>query len=244
MKKFAVFDIDGTLIRWQLYHAVVNRLAAENALGDGFYDGIRTARRTWKNREKPFSEYEDILIHEFVPMLPNVDPKQYERVVRDIWDEYHNQVYTYTRDLIKELRDKGYFLLIVSGSPNEIIELLAKYYGFDDFVACVFERDKSGRFTGKVDTPVRDKKLAIQSLIEKHGLDWKGSIAVGDSGSDIAMLSQVERPIAFNPDQMLFDAARERGWEITVERKNVVYKLSRNNHCKNGAYKEKKYELD
>src|SRR3546814_11785501 len=29
MKKFAVFDIDGTLIRWQLYHAVVETVAKD-----------------------------------------------------------------------------------------------------------------------------------------------------------------------------------------------------------------------
>jgi HAD superfamily hydrolase (TIGR01490 family) len=232
MKKFAVFDIDGTLIRWQLYHAVVNRLASENLLGGDFYDQIHSARLEWKNRAQPFSEYEDVLVRKFVSILPNVDAREYDRVVRDIWNEYHDQVYVYTRDLIKELREEGYFLLIISGSPSEIVEILAEYYGFDDFVACEFERNKSGHFTGKISTPVRDKKLALQKLVDKHGLDWKNSIAVGDSGSDIAMLSQVERPIAFNPDHKLFDTAREKGWEIVVERKNVVYKL----HCKDGAY--------
>ncbi len=27
---FAVFDIDGTIIRWQLYHALADELAKEN----------------------------------------------------------------------------------------------------------------------------------------------------------------------------------------------------------------------
>jgi phosphoserine phosphatase len=33
-------------------------------------------------------------------------------------------------------------------------------------------------------------------------------------------------PIAFNPNKELFDHAREHGWNIVVERKNVVYELS------------------
>jgi HAD superfamily hydrolase (TIGR01490 family) len=243
MRKFAVFDIDGTLIRWQLYHAVVNRLAVENLLGGGFYDQIRAARRKWKDRAQPFSEYESILVREFLATLSELDYRQYERVIRDIWDEYHQQTYVYTRDLIKELKDGGYFLLIISGSPSEIIELLAKGYGFDDFTACVFER-KKGHFTGQVLSPVHDKKLALEKLVDRHNLDWQGSIAVGDSGSDIAMLELVAQPIAFNPDRKLFDAARAAGWRIVVERKDVVYQLAPS-PCKNGAYKKAdRYELD
>lgn len=239
MKKFAVFDIDGTLIRWQLYHAVVNRLAVTGKLGDGSYDRIHAARLKWKERARSFREYERALVHEFQLLLPELDPQDYDQVVRDIWDEYHDQTYTYTRDLIKDLRTEGYFLLIISGSPGEIIALLAEYYGFDDFVACEFER-QDDRFTGQVITPVFDKEKVLKQLVKKHGLSWKNSVAVGDSASDIAMLKLVEKPIAFNPDQKLFAAARDQGWPVVVERKDVVYQL----YCKNGAYKEKQYELD
>jgi phosphoserine phosphatase len=34
-KRFAVFDLDGTLVRWQLYHALVDRLAKKGYLGEG-----------------------------------------------------------------------------------------------------------------------------------------------------------------------------------------------------------------
>jgi HAD superfamily hydrolase (TIGR01490 family) len=252
MKKFAVFDIDGTLIRWQLYHAVVNRLAADGALG-GFHEQIDAARREWEDRALPFSEYERVLTHKFSSVLPRLNPERYEQVVRDIWGEYRHQTYTYTRDLIEKLRKRGYVLLVISGSPIEIIELLAEHYGFHDFAACIFVRGRDGRFTGRVDTPVLDKDQALRKLVVKNGLGWPGSIAVGDSGSDIAMLDAVEQPIAFNPDQKLFDAARAAGWRIVVERKNVVYQLSPSHShckngckdCKNGAYKEGgRYELD
>lgn len=44
------------------------------------------------------------------------------------------------------------------------------------------------------------------------------------------MLSIVERPIAFNPDKDLFNAAKHNGWKIVVERKNMIYKLEPNGH--------------
>jgi HAD superfamily hydrolase (TIGR01490 family) len=225
MRKFAVFDIDGTLIRWQLYHAVVNRLAAEGALLGNSHEKIRAARRQWKNRADNFSNYEDVLVGELLSALPNLDPKHYSEVVQSIWDEYHDQTYVYTRDLIKELRAADYFLLIISGSPIEIVELLAKKHGFDDYAACVFERNQHGHFTGQVKTPVHDKKTTLKKLVEKHDLSWQDSIAIGDSASDIVMLDLVKKPIAFNPDQKLFEAASKRGWSIVVERKDVVYRL-------------------
>jgi len=39
------------------------------------------------------------------------------------------------------------------------------------------------------------------------------------------MLEMVERPICFNPNQKLFEAAKRHDWPIVVERKDVVYEL-------------------
>jgi phosphoserine phosphatase len=39
------------------------------------------------------------------------------------------------------------------------------------------------------------------------------------------MLEAVENPIAFNPNQTLYNHAKKRGWEIVVERKDVIYEL-------------------
>ena len=40
---------------------------------------------------------------------------------------------------------------------------------------------------------------------------------------DIAMLEMVSRPIAFNPNAGLYRHAKLRGWEVVVERKDVIY---------------------
>lgn len=69
------------------------------------------------------------------------------------------------------------------------------------------------------------KPEKLNELVTKHGASWTDSIAVGDSEGDIPMLSAVERPIAFNPTKMLFDKAKEQGWSIVIERKNMVYRL-------------------
>lgn len=226
MKKFAVFDIDGTLIRWQLYHAVVDRLAATGALGKDAQQQLHDARMVWKRREHPdaFKTYEKALIRVYESSLPHIKPALFDQLVHDVIDEYKDQVYTYTRDLIKELKRQGCVLLAISGSHQELVNEVASYYGFDDCIGTDYHRDESG-FSGKKFIASSDKKKVLYSLVDKHNLSFEGSIAVGDSGSDVAMLELVEEPIAFNPDQVLLQAAQKNGWQIVIERKNVVYAL-------------------
>jgi phosphoserine phosphatase len=48
---------------------------------------------------------------------------------------------------------------------------------------------------------------------------------VGDTDGDIPLLESVARPICFNPNQRLFTHAKRVGWDVVVERKDVIYKL-------------------
>ena len=232
-KKFAVFDIDGTLIRWQLYHAIVTELARQGNLSESARNAIRESRMTWKRRthSESFHDYEKVLVSEYHAALKNLQVKDYDKAIEKVFDTYKDQVYTYTRDLLKELKAKGYILFAISGSHTEIIEKLADYYGIDESVGQYHEQ-KNGRLTGKFISTVLGKSEILKSLIKKYGVSLKDSIAVGDSESDIGLLELVENPIAFNPSKGLFNKAGQKGWKIVVERKNMVYELEN----KDGRY--------
>jgi HAD superfamily hydrolase (TIGR01490 family) len=184
----------------------------------------------WKKREhsEAFKEYELELIRVYESALRQLNTDVFDETVQDIAQEYSQQVYTYTRDLISELKSKGYMILAISGSHHEIVEQLAKLYGIDDFVGTHYER-KNDSFTGKKFVASFNKRQILEELITKHDLSMKQSYAVGDSASDIPMLAMVENPIAFNPDMQLLAEAKKRHWNIVVERKNVIYELKDNN---------------
>lgn len=225
-RPFAVFDIDGTLIRWQLYHALADALAKRGYIQAKAFQIIRAARMDWKRRVGPesFTDYEMQLMRLYVKVLRKLTVNQLDEAAESVFQEYKDQVYTYTRDLIAELKGNGYLLFAVSGSQVEIVEKIAGYYGFDDFVSRVDEH-KNNKFTGKSTTPIFNKDIVLKELIKKHGVSKKNSVAVGDSASDIKMLEIVEKPIAFNPEKGLFIQAQKNGWKIVIERKNVVYEL-------------------
>lgn len=230
-QKFAVFDIDGTLIRWQLYHAVANHLAKHGYLEAGDYDAVRGARMLWKQRthDESFKEYEQRLVAAFEKLLIRLSVEQFDEATNTVFYEYKDQVYTYTRDKIAKLKTQGYMLLAISGSQAEILGKIAGYYGFDDFVGSYYHR-KDNYFTGKSTTALNAKDKTLSSLIVKHNLTLEGSIGVGDSENDIAMLKMVKHPVAFNPTKALLAEARARKWQIVIERKNVVYELNPQDH--------------
>lgn len=233
MKKFAVFDIDGTVIRWQLFHGVFGKIGKNGHYQQGEYEKIRAARIRWKNRhhEESFKEYEKLLVQAGLASLPRIPTNTFERIVDEVFDEYKDQVYRYTRDKIKDLKQQGYTLLAISGSPAEIVGRFAAYYGFDDFIGVTYLR-ANGTFTGESLATIGKKADLLRELVAKHGLDFTNSIGFGDSEGDIGMLELVEQPVAFNPDKKLFEHARRTGWDIVVERKNVAYQL----HNQDGSY--------
>jgi HAD superfamily hydrolase (TIGR01490 family) len=232
-KPFAVFDIDGTLIRWQLYHAIADALAKGGYVDDKAYQVVRDARIAWKRRidAESFKTYERYLVKFYNQLLENLSVDNFMKAADSVFEEYKDQVYVYTRDLIKKLKSDGYLLLALSGSQSEIVEKVADYYGFDDYVGTTYER--SGKFfTGSLIAHLGKKDEVLKKLVTRHQASWQKSVAVGDSGGDISMLEAVEVPIVFNPEKKLFDHAKGKGWKIIIERKNMVYELEN----KDGSY--------
>jgi HAD superfamily hydrolase (TIGR01490 family) len=226
-RKFAVFDIDGTLIRWQLFHAIVHHLGQEGYILRRQHEQIRAARMNWKNREdiEGFRAYELVLLDIYLEVMKQILPEDHDRIVDEVVGEYRDQTHVYTRDLARRLQKEGYLLFAISGSHDGAVGKVARHHGFDDWIGANFEIH-DGQYTGEVVTPVFDKAAALRTLVEKHHATFEGSYAIGDSWGDTSMLDVVENPIAFNPDKGLYEAATKHKWTIVVERKNVIYELT------------------
>jgi len=73
---------------------------------------------------------------------------------------------------------------------------------------------------------IADKANIVERVFERHPeLTREGSIAIGDTEGDISLLESVQNPVCFNPNQALYDHAKSQGWQVIVERKDVVYHL-------------------
>ena len=232
-RPFAAFDIDGTVLRWQMYHALNDALVRQGSIDPAAFQPVRDARMNWKRRaaDDAFRDYEGKMVEVFDSELAKLTLTEFTTAIDHVFTEYKDQVYTYTRDLLRVLQAQGYLLLAISGSPSLIVERFARYYGFDDFVATDYPV-KDGRFVGTKQLSLGHKSEILAALIRKHKPATTNSLAIGDTFGDREMLAMTEQPIAFNPDKKLFQYAKKQGWKIVVERKNMIYKLEQ----RNGSY--------
>lgn len=235
-RPFAVFDIDGTLLRWQLYHAVAGQLVKNGAISEKEFAHVKQILLNWKRRESEtsYADYELELIKTYELSLEKITFRDYILAAEQAFDEYKDQTYIYTRDLVKNLKDQGYLLFALSASQVEIVAMLANYYGFDDWGGTKYSFEY-GQYSGKKHIlKGTEKAKLLQKLIKKYDATTKGSIAVGDSEGDVAMLELAEKPIAFNPTKDLYQTAKQKGWKIVVESKSTAYELE---PSKNKVYK-------
>ena len=224
-RKLAIFDLDGTVYRWQLYHEVVFALRDKGLFPPEMTARLEQAYDAWTNRQLSFDLYERQVIDTLVGSLTDIPPHVFDEVAREVSERSGRKTYRYTLDLMHQLKVQGYFLLAVSGSQQEVAELFARKFEFDDCIGSLYERD-GDRFTGVISRFIPGHKHTyIKEYAETHGFTLEDSVAVGDTGGDISMLELVDHPIAFNPNDTLLEAAQKHGWKIVIERKNVALTL-------------------
>ena len=227
-QKFAAFDIDGTLFRSGLYREVSYELTKMGKVPKEISQSLTTKHREYRGRlhGNAFEEFERVLVSEFDALTTQIKVADYDEAVARVLSKKAENVYVYTRDLIRKLKDEGYFLIAISGSQIELVEPFAIKYGFDAWVGQQWERGDEF-FTGAIVKTHTGKDTILKRMMKEHNLTLTDSIAVGDSNGDVGMLGMVDRPIAFNPTFELYNVAIKQGWEVVIERKNIIYTLAK-----------------
>ena len=203
----AIFDIDGTFFRWQLFHELVFQLKDMGCFSEKISKKLDDTFLNWQALKASWAEYEDQVVTAIEESIKSINPKQVEEAAQKIIDKSGHEVYAFTAQLAQKLKKDGYFLLAITGSQQEVAELFAKKHGFDDCIGLVHERENE-QYTGKYARFVVNNKLSLaKEYITEHSL------------------SLVTHPIAFNPSKELLNEAQLRKWPIIIERKNIMYRL-------------------
>ncbi|MEK7150903.1 MAG: HAD-IB family phosphatase [Patescibacteria group bacterium] len=226
-RKVAIFDIDGTIFRSSLLIELVEALIEEGIFPKATSRQYAKAYQRWLDRKDSYEKYISGVVLAFRGHIRGVEHSDFLRVSNMVTAFHKDRVYRYTRDLIKELKHKKYFLLAISNSPKEIADTFAATMGFDKVYGRIYEVNVKKKFTGKMlfEDLVIDKAKLFRRAVEKENLVFKGSIGVGDSEADIRFLSLVDLPICFNPNKKLYEHAKRKGWRVVVERKDMIYTL-------------------
>ena len=117
--------------------------------------------------------------------------------------------------LIDEHHREGRQVVVVSSSPVEIAEPLAKYLGIDDVIATRVAVDEEGRYSGELEFYAYGPgKAEALDIMAAGGTDLAASYAYSDSHTDLPLLEKVGNPVAVNPDRELRKVAEENDWPI------------------------------
>jgi HAD superfamily hydrolase (TIGR01490 family) len=224
----AVFDIDGTIFRSSLVIELIEELLRSEKLPEHVKDEYLASRQRWLDREGSYENYIQDVVAAFNKHTVGMEQQIVREVAGEVVERMGKHTYRFTRRLIDELKS-SHFLLAISGSPQEVVALFAQQHGFEATSGKIGTL-QNGKYTGEFQSAAKDEIL--KQFMDDYDLTYENSVGVGDTESDAAFLELVQRPVAFNPNRQLFDAAQRHGWEVIVERKDVVYQLKE----KDGAY--------
>lgn len=226
-KRVAFFDIDGTVFRSSLLVELVKALIKQGVFPQEAASTYTTSYAEWVNREGTYEAYIEDVVQTYMTNIRGVFYGDLADVGRSVVAEQSKHVYRYTRDLIKDLKQRGYFVVAISQSPKTVLDEFCASYGFDKVYGRMYEIGPQDRFTGEIieRALIENKALIVERVVAQEGVTLDESVGVGDTEGDIPLLSKVESPICFNPNMKLFTYAKEQGWPVVVERKDVIYSL-------------------
>lgn len=213
----AFFDVDNTLVHGSSMVHFGRGLAARNyftyrdVLGFVYAQakfqltGRENSDDVAAGRRKALAFIEGRPVSELVDLGEEI----YDEIIAD-------KIWPGTRELAQMHLDAGQQVWLVTATPYELAETIARRLGLTGALGTVAE-SVDGVFTGRLVGEILHgpgKAHAVRSLAIREGLNLRRCTAYSDSFNDVPMLSLVGTAVAINPDAALREMARKRGWEI------------------------------
>jgi HAD superfamily hydrolase (TIGR01490 family) len=121
-----------------------------------------------------------------------------------------------TQALLKQHRDAGDILVIITATNDFITGPIADYLAIPHLIATPAEC-VDGRYTGKLSGSPCFKEGKIDKLNEwmaAEGYTIEGACFYSDSHNDIPLLARVDKPVVVDPDTKLAAHAIAKGWPV------------------------------
>lgn len=210
----AIFDLDNTLLSGDSDY-----LWGEFLVQRGVVDGAFFARENRRHYEAYVAGTLDI--HDFLafalrPLREN-DPADLRRWRNEFLAEKILPIIPgAARELLALHRDRGDEILIITATNRFVTEPIAAVLGVEHLLATEPEMEH-GRYTGAVSgTPCfREGKVErLQRWLEGRTDSYASRWFYSDSHNDLALLEQVDHPVAVDPDPVLAQIAEQRGWPV------------------------------
>lgn len=213
----AFFDLDNTMMQGASLFHFARGLAARK-----FFDSGDIARFAWGQVRFRVSGRENLAgaSQARAAALAFVAGRRVADLVRlgeEIADDgMAGKIYAGTQRLAEQHLAAGQRVYLVTATPIELAQILARRLGLTGALGTVAEQI-GGRYTGRLTGDLLHgpaKAAAVRSLAAREGLMLARCTAYSDSVNDVPMLSAVGTAVAINPDAALRRFAAGRGWAV------------------------------
>lgn len=183
-KQLFIFDMDSTLI----YQEVIELIAAYA----GIEDKVAEITTRAMNGEIDFNES----LRERVSLLRGIDSTT-------IWKELEEkiEITNGVRPLSKALKKLGCVLGVCSGGFIPLAEHIKNELGLDYAYANTLGVDENNILNGETIGDIVNGERKAELLLEiaqKHGIDPRNAVAIGDGANDLKMMSVAGFGVAWN----------------------------------------------
>ncbi|MEM7027312.1 MAG: HAD family hydrolase [Pseudomonadota bacterium] len=212
--KLAIFDLDNTLIAgdsdclWGEYLIEIEKVDAEI-----YRQGHEQYYQDYLNGELDIREF---LEFQLKPLADNNMQVLLEWRKDYVEKKVKPLVLAQAQVLVEQHRDQGHALLIITATNRFLTEPIAAIFNIHDLIACEPEMI-NGEYTGNVSgTPsyAEGKVTRLQRWLVAQPQQPEETWFYSDSHNDIPLLSQVNHPVAVDPDDLLRKQAVTNGWQI------------------------------
>ena len=209
----AVFDLDRTLLAGSSLIALARVMARHGMVsGQQLLSGL-AMDQMFRRRGATDGDV-DRLRTTALRQVAGTDVARLRALTDEVGRALSRQVLPGARMLLRRHQDAGDFIVILSASPQELVEAVAARLGAQRAVGTRAEIDGAS-YTGGLDGPFCYGIGKVQRLEQDLGpgsLD--AATAYADSVSDLPVLEACREPVAVNPDRQLHRLAKARDWPV------------------------------
>lgn len=221
--RLAILDVDGTLYPGALGIELLRSLIAGGVCDRDRCQPVFDVLQQYRTGGIDFATMSVRAYSLFAASLKDCACTDVDRVARQTWHRERARLFPFASELVRLLEADGCVPVLISGSPEEMVRLLAAELGIARFCGASFSRD-GGVYTGEVELAsavLGTKQRILSALVAGRAVRWQESLAMGDSPTDAGLFELVGIPIAFEPDPGLRSLALQRGWTV-ADRTSVL----------------------
>jgi len=223
-EQYAFFDVDGTLITIKSMFSFRRYCLGRLGLYRCWKGVLRYITHDLQHRSLVrLGAGREFLNRCYYRAFRGVDRMELLGLVGEWYDEINRSGGLYisrTIQILREHRDEGVRIVVVSGSFHELLHPILEDIGVDHVLATNLVT-KDGKFTGEIVSPQmigEGKARAVKDFIESRNIDPALCYAYGDDSSDIPMLAVVGSPALVTSDPDLIDLAARRAWRVIPQK--------------------------